>query len=289
MSAVHGDPRRAAGVHVVLTEPIERQDVVGNSDPFLTYLKGFGYSVVRLPRADIRPLQVLVKEDTRLSRLGDLVTVLRPGKEIALPTLKENGTAANISGQCTRDLSIGVGLSILGSVIGAMGGSQLGLDVEYKRAKTAQFEFVDVLEDRVDLAEIDQYLTDADISAFSSHVAKLLEADSVYVTTSTIKTKKFVVEAKGSDGTALDVKVPEIQGMVGGNVKVSTSGATASKTVYEGAVPLVFGFQAARLYYDNGHYTAFKPLSPGEGAFESVGKRAEFLTSESPFVRLDVD
>lgn len=26
------------------------------SDPFLTYLKAFGYSVIRLPKADVRPL-----------------------------------------------------------------------------------------------------------------------------------------------------------------------------------------------------------------------------------------
>ncbi len=102
---------------------------MGNSDPLLTYLKSFGYSVIRLPRTDIQPLQVLVREETRLTRLGDLATILRPRGQIALPRLKENVAAAGISGERTRDLSIGVGLSILGSVIGAMGGSNLGLDV----------------------------------------------------------------------------------------------------------------------------------------------------------------
>ena len=264
---------------------------MGDSDPFLTYLKSFGYSVVRLPRTDIRPLQVLVKEDTRLTRLGDLATIVRPGKQIALPALKENVAAANISGQRTRDLSIGVGLSILGSVIGAMGGSKLGLDAGYTRATTAAFEFTDVLEDRVDLIDIDQYLTDADISAFSNHVAQLLEADAVFVTTSTIKTRKFIVQAKDSNGVTLDVKVPDIQGVVGGSVKVSTSGEAASKVVYEGTVPLVFGFQAARLYYENGRYTAFKPLAPGETALEAVTvprePRVDYLVTDSPFVRLN--
>ena len=150
---------------------------MGNSDPFLSYLKSFGYSVVRLPRTDLRPLQVLVKEDTRLTRLGDLTTVLRPGQQVAIPALKQDVPAANVSGERTRDLSIGVGLSILGNIIGAMGGSKMGLEVGYKRARTAIFEFADVLEDRVDLADIDRYLSDADIDAFSSHVAQLLEAD----------------------------------------------------------------------------------------------------------------
>jgi hypothetical protein len=264
---------------------------VGNSDPLLTYLKSFGYSVVRLPRTDIRPLQVLVKEGTRLTRLGDLATILRPGKQIALPTLKENVAAASLSGERTRDLSIGVGLSILGNVIGAMGGSQLGLDAGYKNAKTAAFEFADVLEDRADLVEIDQYLSDADISAFSSHVAQLLEADAIYVTTSTIKTRKFIVQAKESSGATLDVKVPVIQAAVGGSVKVSPSASANSKVVYEGTVPLVFGFQAARLFYENGHYTAFKPIEPGTTALESVthprDPRVDYLLTESPFARLD--
>lgn len=263
---------------------------MGNADPFLSSLKSFGFSVVRLPRADIRPLQVLVKQDTRLTRLGDLATILRPGGKIALPAIKENLAAASISGEQTRDLSIGVGLSILGNIIGAMGGSKLGLDVGYQHARSAVFEFADVLEDRVDLADIDQYLSDADVSAFGNHVAQLLEADAVYVTTSTIKTKRFIVQAKGSDGASLDVKVPEIQGAVGGSVKVSTASGHASKLVYEGAVPLVFGFQAARLFYQNGRYTSFKPLIPGGGALEGVTKadpRAEFLDTDSPFVRLD--
>lgn len=264
---------------------------MGTSDPFLTYLKSSGYSVVRLPRPDLRPLQIFVSEGTRLTRLGDLATILKPGSNVATPTIKENVAAAGISGERTRDLGIGVGLSLLGNIIGAMGGSTLGLDAGYKDARTVAFEFVDVLDDRVDLAEIDQYLTDADVSAFSSHVGRLLEADAIYVTTSTIKTKTFVVEAKGSQGTTLEVGVPMIQGMVGGSVKVAAAGSTTAKLAYVGSVPLVFGFQAARLFYQDGRYTAFAPLPPGTAALETTitphRARGEYLTSDSPFVRLD--
>jgi hypothetical protein len=264
---------------------------MGNSDPFLTYLKAFGYSVVRLPRADIRPLQILVKQDARLTRLGDLATVLRPGPQVGLPHVKENTPAANISGERTRELSIGVGLSLLGSVITAMGGSKIGLDVTYKNARTASFEFASVLEDRVELTELDQYLTNADISPFSTHVAELLEADAIYVTVSTIKTQTFIVDAKQSDGTAVDLQVPVIQATVGGNVKVSGSGSTASKVTYQGPIPLVFGFQAARLVYENGRYTAFTPSKPGDDTLERVGTTKvvpDYLVTESPFVRLDL-
>jgi hypothetical protein len=264
---------------------------MGDSDPLLTYLKSFGYSVVRLPRTDLRPLQLLVRAETRLTRLGDLSAVLQPGGRAPLPPLTENVAAANISGERTRDLSLGVGLSILGNVIGAMGGSTVGLEAGYKQAKTAAFQFTDVLEDRVDLLAIDQYLGDADVNPLSTYAAQLLDADAVYVITSTIKTRTFVVDAKDASGASVDLQVPEIQGVVGGNVKVSASPGGASKVVYEGPVPLVFGFQAARLFYADGRYTAFKPLQPGEAALEahvaaaSVA-RAEYLQTDSPFARL---
>jgi hypothetical protein len=268
---------------------VDNACAMGDSDPLLTYLKSLGYSVVRLPRTDLRPLQLLVRAETRLTRLGELQTVLPPGGRAPLPSISENVAAANVSGERTRELSLGVGLSILGNVIGAMGGSPVGLDAGYKQARTASFQFTDVLEDRVDLLAVDQYLGDADVNPLSTYAAQLLDADAVYVITSTIKTRTFIVEAKDASGTAIDVKVPEIQGIVGGAVKVGATPGGTSKLAYEGTTPLVFGFQAARLFYDAGRYTAFRPLKPGEAALEagaSAAARAEYLQTDSPFARL---
>jgi hypothetical protein len=113
------------------------------SDPFLTYLKAYGYCVIRLPKSDVKPLQIQAKQGKDLDRLGDLTTLMMAGSNIPLPPVSENMQAANISGQRTSDLSFGVGLSILGSFLGAMGGSKLGLDVKYQQAKTVAFEFTD--------------------------------------------------------------------------------------------------------------------------------------------------
>src|SRR2546427_5760340 len=96
------------------------------SDPLLDYLKSFGYCVVLLPKADLRPLQILSKQGSRVSRLGELTTVLLEGSTIPLPSISENNKVANISGQRTSDLKIGIGLTILDSVLLAMGGSVTG-------------------------------------------------------------------------------------------------------------------------------------------------------------------
>ena len=260
------------------------------SDPFLTYLKSVGYNTIRLPRADIQPLQVLARKAKDLDRLGDLVTVLVSGSNISVPTMKPDIPAANISGQRTSDLSIGIGLSILGTIIGAMGGSKLGLDAKYSQAKTAYFEFSDVLEDRINVAELDQYLADADVNPFSRSVGQLLEADEVYVITSTIKSTKFTIEASKSDGAALEVSIPEIQGVVGGNVGVKANQEVKSKVTYEGKVPLVFGFQAVRLFYERGTYTALRPLDTGKTALRALedvpDDGAERLMTDAPFIQL---
>ena len=253
------------------------------SDPYLKELRSKGYNVVRLPKADIRPLQLLAKRGDALDRIGELATVLPPGGPVPLPPVKLDGQVASLSGQRSGDLSLGIGLSILGTVIGAMGGSKLGLDLTYKNAKSVTFEFQDVLEDRIEIAALDQYLAVADVSPFSSYVTKLLEADQLYVTTATVKSNKIAVEAKGSGNTGVDVSVPEIKGVVGGNVKVGSSSERSSKVTFEGSVPLVFGFQAVRLFYEKGRYQRFEVLGGG-AALEKVAEPE--LLGEGPFVRM---
>ena len=45
------------------------------SDPSLTYLNGFGYNVIRLPRKGIEPLDVLGR-DQSLEKLGALPDIV---------------------------------------------------------------------------------------------------------------------------------------------------------------------------------------------------------------------
>ncbi len=260
------------------------------NDPLLMYLKSFGYNVVRLPRTDIHPLQVTARQGKDLNRLGELATLLVSGSNIPLPALSENIRAANISGQRSSDLSIGIGLSILGSIISVMGGSMLGLDAKYQGAKTAAFEFQNVLEDRVDIIQLDQFLADADVNPLSRHVADLLEADELYVITAVIKSKQFTVEAHQSNGAGLELNVPQIQQLVGGAVKVSGAAEVTSKITYESKQSLVFGFQAVRLFYDQGRYTAFEPLTAGGLGLRSLSEvpddGAQRLMEDSAFIRL---
>jgi hypothetical protein len=256
-------------------------------DPYLNSLKAFGYNVIRLPKADVKPLQILTRQGRDLNRLGDLADILVAGENVSLPKISENTPAAAISGKRTSDLSLGLGLSILGTIISALGGSKVGLDAEYKNARSVTFEFQDVLADSVEVTELDQFLGEADVNPSSVYVADLLLADQVFVTTATIKSTKYTVEAKRSDGASLELNVPVVQQIVGADVKVSGDAETTTKVTYEGKVPLAFGFQAVQLFYQDGAYTAFEPTELAMKALEQTPQDGtQRLMTESPFVRL---
>jgi hypothetical protein len=259
-------------------------------DPFVKALKSVGYNMVRLPKTDVRPLQLLYKNGDDLERLGAVTKLLTAGENIPVPTMTTDVRAANINVTRSGEMKIGLGVSLLGTIVGAMGGSNLGLELQYKNAKSATFECNDVLEDKVEVVDLDQYLGDADINPASVYVSKLLEADKLYITTAVIKSTKFIFDAKDSSGQGVQMDVPAIQGVVSGNVKVSTESSTSTKVTYEGKVPLIFGFQAVQIYYENGAYTAIKPASSVamkdilSSPAEAGG--AERFISEDTFVHL---
>lgn len=243
------------------------------SDPTITYLKGLGFSVVRLPRPDMRPLQLLADHGGELTNLGEVATIMKPGP-VGMPPLKLDLPGPALAGEQASTLSIGLGLSVLGTVLGAMGAGKLGLDVAYKAASKVTFEFTDTLRDELEIAALDKFLGAADVDPAARGVAQLLDADDIYIVTSTLKSSKITVTSKDSAGTDVALKVPEIKGIVGANVSVSASQDASAKITYEGKLPLIFGFQAVRLFYEDGRYTSFEPLDAGNMAakeFKSSG------------------
>jgi hypothetical protein len=259
-----------------------------NSDPFVNALKSFGYNIVRLPKADIQPLLLLSKNGDNLDRLGAVTRLLTPGEVIPAPGIIADTVAANINGLRTGSMKIGVGLSILGNIISAMGGN-LGVEVAYRQAKSAVFEFQSVLEDKVDIIELDQYLGDADLNPASVFISQLLEADKVYIVTATIKSTKFTLDAKKGNGIDLQVDIPIVQQIVGANVNVSGQSEVVSKLTFEGRVPLIFGFQAVQLFFEGGRYTALKPATGTMRDFTQTtaeGNQIELLTTEKTFASL---
>ena len=265
--------------------------MLGCDDPVLSYLKSAGYLVVRLPKAHIKPLQLYELRGKELERFGDLEDVFDAGG-VPLPSPSNDNPAPDISGQSTSNFRIGLGISLLGDIIGAMGGSTLELHSFYREAKTITFEFRDVLDDHVQVAQLDRYLSHADIKSGSPYGAKLLDANALTIITDTLKSRSLIVQAKDAGGEEVKINVPAIQSVIGGNIQVAGEQSMSHKLTYQGTHPLVFGFRARRLFYDRGRYTAIAPIPPPiviKGLRELPQDGTAIVTmDDSPFVQMHI-
>jgi hypothetical protein len=103
-----------------------------------------------------------------------------------------------------------------------------------------------------------------------------------------IKSLSLTVDARASNMKGASVDVPVIQEIVGGNVKVNAAGTSASKVTYEGATPLVLGFQAARMEYVDGKYAGMSMVRVGKGQMLAPGAGKPVLAKTTTlFARID--
>jgi hypothetical protein len=220
-------------------------------DQSTTYLKKLGYNVVRHPQAAIAPLGLIGRQNKTTTYLGplNLLVTNPPGP---LPAIMPDIPAADINGQTSSKLDIGIGLNILGSFIGAMGGN-LGINAGYTNAQKVTFVFSDVLNDQVVPLAVGNYLREANVDSENLVLKQyVLGNGSLYLITMIAKSKKFEVKYERSDGTDAAVNVPVVQQMIGGNVKVSLAAGTQATLAYEGTTPLVFGFKAFEVGVEDG-------------------------------------
>lgn len=254
-------------------------------DPFLECLKSAGYSVVRTPRADLAPLQLLMRAGRDLERLGELGAVMQARRQAPLPEVCRDRPAAAISGRRTGAIEAGAGLSLLAGILAAMAGRSLEIGTAYRRAASVSFAFDDVREDAVSVADLDAWLVGARVASSGRFVARLLDSDDLFVITSLVKSRSFSVEVTDEDGAEVSVDLPVIHQLAGAQVAVTTEGGGSSRLTYQGRTALGFGFRAVRLFYDDGRYTAFKPLRPGDAALRGAAS-PDWLVPAQGFARL---
>ncbi|HEX6212997.1 MAG TPA: hypothetical protein VF136_19615 [Methylomirabilota bacterium] len=265
-------------------------------DQSITFLRSFGYSVFRFPRASAQPLELMHRDGKDLTRLGTVTQLVSPGS-VPVPTVRrDDRPGIDIEGRETSAINVGIGLSMLGSFIGALGGSSLGLQAGFTRARTVTFTYAGVMEDSVDVLAVEQFVKAGTLSPLipSGTLEKLLD-DEIYVVTSVLKTARIAVSAQGEAGNSIQLDVPVIQQAVGGNLKVDASGGLASKVTFEGATPIAFALQAVQLVFDeSGEFLTTEQLPAGDAAARAAGRAAAasgrrgpvFLESRGAFVRV---
>jgi hypothetical protein len=231
------------------------------SDKGVNYLSALGYNVVRVPRTNVAPLDLIgrARDQMRIGTLMQLVT--NPGE---LPALSATGDTASISGKSTDKMKLGVGLNILGPIVNALAGTSIGIQAAYEKASSVQFSFEDVTMDRVDPLAVGQFLRNAVIDV-DNPVLKhyVLGKGQLYVIMEVLKSNKLTVTSEASSNTGVAIDVPVIESIASGKLELDLSKSANGQVKYTGSKPLVFGFKCMRVAVIGGALDV-RDVAPGD-------------------------
>jgi hypothetical protein len=220
-------------------------------DKYVAFLNDLGFNVIRLPRTGIDPLHLIGRQNGVTTLLGGLPKLVT-GSTKPLPPVTQNLKAVNINGKETDALDVGLGIHLLGSFLGAMGG-KLGLKASYSKARTLTFSFNDVTLDRVLVLDVGEYLKGASVDSDNVVLKEyVLGNGDLFLVTDIIRSSSLTVSGEAKTGGALELEVPEIQQMVGGTINVKGDATSAKQITYQGPEPLAFGFICVHVGVEGG-------------------------------------
>ena len=226
-------------------------------DISVSFLKDAGYNVVRHPDAVLQPLDLIGVQKGEPRYLGPL-NLLIANPPDSLPRILRDTPGADIEGKKSSSLHIGVGVTVLGDLLGAMG-SNLGVNLSYTNARRIEFGYSGVLNDSVVPLEVGNYLRDADIDAGNLVLKEYVMGNGkLHLVTKTAKSNTFSVVYERSSGVAASLDVPLLQSIAGGNIKIDSSSAAQGKISFTGSQQIAFAFQSFRVGIDdNGDLSLF--------------------------------
>lgn len=249
-------------------------------DASLTYLNELGYNVIRYPRADILPLDVLGRQRGTIARLGRLPDLTTLGG-VAAPALRSDVHAANLEARRSSKLDAEAGVTVLGPYLKALGGNPQA-SAYFRRVKSMQFVFSDVLIDEATPAEIGAFLGRCPIDVRNLLWRSYLNGEGeLFIITETLKSKTLTVAADADSQAGVAIDTGALQSAVGGNVAVSGGGKSSSLLSFNGSVPLVFGFKCLRLQVAGGRL-ALVNASPSAALAFSVPGAPDAARSAPP-------
>jgi hypothetical protein len=221
------------------------------SDKSLSYLAGLGYNVIRHPDATFAPLKLLGRQGGEFIVLGSLNQLIM-SSSISLPAVTANQAAAEVNGQSSSSLKIGVGANVLGSLIGALGGNP-SASLNYTDATNVEFQYQNVFADSIIPLDAGNYLKGAHVDAENLILKQyVLGNGQLYLIAKIIKSDKFTVKYTKNNGVDASVQIPVIQQALGGSISLNTAGGSGATITFQGASPLPFGFQCFQVGVKDG-------------------------------------
>jgi hypothetical protein len=224
------------------------------NDPAVNYLRNLNYNVLRHPRADLAPLDVLGRTGTGAERLGSLDSVWK--SKTQKPRPKEVG-AANVKAQSTGLLKGSLGIKVLDGLLSGFGVGGIGGKFGLSGSKGVRFHFEKPTVLGIDVFAIGDYLSAGDLDAGNPAVERYFydDAAEVFIVTEVLRTSKLTIEFDAANAADAAADVTALQGLLKPELKLERDNKRSSAITIATREPLVFGFKAQAVEYSEGKWT----------------------------------
>jgi hypothetical protein len=225
------------------------------------FLPDRDYLPLALPTSDMDVLWILTRERGAVRRFGALADVLTaatpPGEEL----VRRNAIVVDATGEANRSAKLGLTLSVVNTIITALGG-KAGLSLMATGAAKVAYAYTDVRADAVNLVKLDGWLANADLSQASPRVSDMLVAEKIFVVVGALKASGIVVSLLDSADQSVSVDVPTIQNIAGGGVTVEAASGRSNAVTFHGSQALTVAVKAAQLKVDErGFWVSERPVT----------------------------
>lgn len=218
------------------------------NDPAVSYLRSLNYNVLRHPRADLAPLDVLGRTGGAAERLGPLDMVWKSSQPKPKP---KTVAAANVKAQSTGSLKGSLGVKVLDGLLSGFGVGSIGGKFSLSGSKGMRFHFEKPLVLVVDLFAIGKYLSEGDLDDRNPAVERYFYDDSaeVFIVTEVLRTNQLTIEFDSASSGSAAADVTALQGLLKPQLDVARDKTRSAAITIATREPLAFGFKAYAIEY----------------------------------------
>lgn len=226
------------------------------------WLKEYRFTALALPRRDVTPADVLFRSNGAFDqKAGNLAMLF--SSDSGLPATTSGEPTGSIARTFEKKVEASLGVKILGALFGGGASSKLGADLEAKRARRLSVTYEEVEQDSLAVLELQLWLQQAKIRG-AKQAEEWLNKEKLAAVTAVLRTAKLSIAAESETGGKIGLSIPEVKGLVGGDVTISAHSTDSSKITFTGKEPIAFGFQAFVMEFDKGVWLGLEPTR-GEG------------------------
>jgi hypothetical protein len=209
------------------------------------FLQEFGYDTVQLPKEGINPFAILRKGAAGADRIGNLAGSITENEQEKFPPIADAATA-NINGKKIMQTDFHSGIELLKSLLANLGShAPAGLDIVFKKARSISFAATNTICTRVDLLSLQSFVNHPGNKEIVDDI--ILNNGTVYIITEILKTNTFSVEAHDESNQKIALNIPEIKGIIQGDIGINHSSDKENNIAITGANRLTYGYKAVKI------------------------------------------